>query len=150
MMKLKINKTSIKEPRIKIKYQINLDWSWNTNNQKSQAIIFKKRKKKRKIKAHMQQTEPSTPIGATQQARWHDNTSNDTSKGYFWMKRVNTLVIQRAQAISTHQWGRHIRTTFFFFLLNFFIWLNIKLPLKWLNNNKKNHYKKGKNPSHQF
>jgi hypothetical protein len=47
MMKLKINKTSIKEPRIKIKYQINLDWSWSTNNQKSQAIIFKKRKKKK-------------------------------------------------------------------------------------------------------
>jgi len=44
-MKLKINKTSIKESITKK----NKDWSWNTNNNESQTVIFgKKREKKRK------------------------------------------------------------------------------------------------------
>ena len=75
---------------------MNLDWSWNTSNQKGQVVIFRKEKKKRKIKASMQQTEPSTLTGATPQVKWHDSTSNDTSKGYFGMTGVNALFIQRA------------------------------------------------------
>jgi hypothetical protein len=41
MIKLKINKNSIKWSRIKKK-----DWSWNTNNKEGQTIIFERKEKK--------------------------------------------------------------------------------------------------------
>jgi hypothetical protein len=39
-MKLKINKTSTKRSRQKIRNKKNKDWSWNTTNQEGQTVIF--------------------------------------------------------------------------------------------------------------
>jgi len=46
MMKLKINKTYIKESRTKIKNQNIKDWGWNTSNKENKAILFEGWEKK--------------------------------------------------------------------------------------------------------
>jgi len=40
MMKLKTNKTFIKDSKQKMRNKKNKNWSWNTNYQKGQAVIF--------------------------------------------------------------------------------------------------------------
>jgi len=48
-MRLKTNKTFIKDSKIKIKNQMNKNWSWNTNNKKGQTIIFEGEERKKSV-----------------------------------------------------------------------------------------------------
>jgi len=72
------------------------------------------------------------PTHTTIQGRGRDMALKDTIKKYFWM-------LEGARCFK--ECATHARNLFFYF---FYILSNIKLPLSWYNNNKKNYCKRWK------
>ena len=112
-MKLKINKTSTKRPRLKMRIQKNRDWSWNTNNQEGKTMIFGERERKQGGKKyHQQQTEPSPDTRIEPTWRGYYNASKDMTKGYFWRPKGTTHADRREQMPLIHPKVCHTRTSF--------------------------------------
>jgi hypothetical protein len=85
-MRLKTNKTFIKDSKIKIKIknQMNKNWSWNTNNKKGQTIIFEGEERKKSV--HRWQIEPPLSTHVISQEKGHDDASINMVGECFWTR----------------------------------------------------------------